>query len=257
MRSEVHWRSHGQRDRPRRHAHVDRGAGPRSSAPSPPSTPPSTRASRCIDTADAYHLTPDDDGPQRAAHRQGPGDLRRRHRRRAGRHQGRPSSGAGRRLVDRGRLARAPARGRGGVAAAPRGRRHRPLPVPPPRPRGPVRGVDRRTSRTCSTRARSGWPASPTPTSRQIDRPPRRCSARAIWPASRTSSRRPSGPATTNCEHCAEHGIAFLPWSPLGGSDRAGDLGARHSAFAGGRRRARRLARSGSPWPGCWPWHRW
>jgi len=31
--------------------------------------------------------------------------------------------------------------------------------------------------------------------------------------------------------HCAAHGIAFLPWSPLGGSDRAGQLGARNSAF--------------------------
>jgi len=26
-------------------------------------------------------------------------------------------------------------------------------------------------------------------------------------------------------------GIAFLPWSPLGGIGRAGDLGAQHSAF--------------------------
>lgn len=25
--------------------------------------------------------------------------------------------------------------------------------------------------------------------------------------------------------------MPFLPWAPLGGSDRAGDLGARHSAF--------------------------
>jgi aryl-alcohol dehydrogenase-like predicted oxidoreductase len=32
--------------------------------------------------------------------------------------------------------------------------------------------------------------------------------------------------------HCAGLGIAFLPWSPLGGSDRAGALGARHAAFA-------------------------
>jgi aryl-alcohol dehydrogenase-like predicted oxidoreductase len=31
---------------------------------------------------------------------------------------------------------------------------------------------------------------------------------------------------------CAELGIAFLPWSPLGGSSRAGSLGSRHSAFA-------------------------
>jgi len=31
--------------------------------------------------------------------------------------------------------------------------------------------------------------------------------------------------------HAAAHGIAFLPWSPLGGIGRAGRLGARHTAF--------------------------
>jgi len=30
---------------------------------------------------------------------------------------------------------------------------------------------------------------------------------------------------------CAEQGIAFLPWSPFGGSHRAGSLGERHAAF--------------------------
>lgn len=33
-------------------------------------------------------------------------------------------------------------------------------------------------------------------------------------------------------EHCAELGIAFLPWSPLGGIRNAGGLGDRHGAFA-------------------------
>ncbi|MFG1906729.1 aldo/keto reductase [Kribbella sp. NPDC048928] len=32
-------------------------------------------------------------------------------------------------------------------------------------------------------------------------------------------------------ELCDELGIAFLPWSPLGGISRAGDLGAKHPAF--------------------------
>jgi aryl-alcohol dehydrogenase-like predicted oxidoreductase len=32
--------------------------------------------------------------------------------------------------------------------------------------------------------------------------------------------------------HCAEHDLAFLPWSPLGGIGKAGDLGAGHAAFA-------------------------
>ena len=33
-------------------------------------------------------------------------------------------------------------------------------------------------------------------------------------------------------EHCAGLGIAFLPWSPLGGISNAGELGANHAAFA-------------------------
>ena len=31
---------------------------------------------------------------------------------------------------------------------------------------------------------------------------------------------------------CAERGIAFLPWSPLGGANQAGELGSRYAAFA-------------------------
>jgi aryl-alcohol dehydrogenase-like predicted oxidoreductase len=31
--------------------------------------------------------------------------------------------------------------------------------------------------------------------------------------------------------HSARHGIAFLPWSPLGGIGRAGQLGTKHAAF--------------------------
>ena len=33
-------------------------------------------------------------------------------------------------------------------------------------------------------------------------------------------------------DHCAELGIAFLPWSPLGGISDASELGSRHAAFA-------------------------
>ncbi len=33
-------------------------------------------------------------------------------------------------------------------------------------------------------------------------------------------------------DHCARQGIAFLPWSPLGGIADAGELGSRHAAFA-------------------------
>ena len=31
---------------------------------------------------------------------------------------------------------------------------------------------------------------------------------------------------------CIERGIAFLPWSPLGGASQAGELGSRYAAFA-------------------------
>ena len=33
-------------------------------------------------------------------------------------------------------------------------------------------------------------------------------------------------------DRCAELGIAFLPWSPLGGADQAADVGSRYAAFA-------------------------
>ena len=33
-------------------------------------------------------------------------------------------------------------------------------------------------------------------------------------------------------DHCARNGIAFLPWSPLGGISDAAELGSRHTAFA-------------------------
>ena len=33
-------------------------------------------------------------------------------------------------------------------------------------------------------------------------------------------------------DHCAGLGIAFLPWSPLGGISKAADLGSAHGAFA-------------------------
>jgi aryl-alcohol dehydrogenase-like predicted oxidoreductase len=50
--------------------------------------------------------------------------------------------------------------------------------------------------------------------------------------------------------HCAERGIAFLPWSPLGGMGDAARLGAAHSAFA---RVAERHAVS--PHQVCLAWH--
>jgi aryl-alcohol dehydrogenase-like predicted oxidoreductase len=50
--------------------------------------------------------------------------------------------------------------------------------------------------------------------------------------------------------YCAEQGIAFLPWSPLGGMGSAAALGARHSAFA-----AVAAERGVSPQRVCLAWH--
>jgi aryl-alcohol dehydrogenase-like predicted oxidoreductase len=50
-------------------------------------------------------------------------------------------------------------------------------------------------------------------------------------------------------ELCAELGIAFLPWSPLGGISRAGSLGGEHAAFA-----ELAAARGVSPHQVCLAW---
>ncbi|MGI8708031.1 MAG: aldo/keto reductase [Actinomycetota bacterium] len=51
-------------------------------------------------------------------------------------------------------------------------------------------------------------------------------------------------------EFCAREGIAFLPWSPLGGMGSAADLGSEHSAFA-----AIAEARGVSPQQVAIAWH--
>jgi len=51
---------------------------------------------------------------------------------------------------------------------------------------------------------------------------------------------------------CHELGIAFLPWSPLGGITAASGLGDRRAALP----RPAASARSRSVWRGCWPRHR-
>ena len=51
-------------------------------------------------------------------------------------------------------------------------------------------------------------------------------------------------------EHCARHGIAFLPWSPLGGMGKAAALGDEHAAFASVARE-----RGVSPQQVCLAWH--
>ena len=51
---------------------------------------------------------------------------------------------------------------------------------------------------------------------------------------------------------CTDLGIAFLPWSPLGGISHAGQLGSRFAIFADIARGAA-SARSACAWPGCLP----
>ena len=59
------------------------------------------------------------------------------------------------------------------------------------------------------------------------------CSARAGWPACRTSSRPRLRGSDDELDYCDEHGIAFLPWSPLGGTGGgARSVGERFAVFA-------------------------
>lgn len=57
--------------------------------------------------------------------------------------------------------------------------------------------------------------------------------ARTIGPVTVSAIGLGGMPMSSEAElrHCAEAGIAFLPWSPLGGIGRAGQLGSRHAAF--------------------------
>ena len=52
--------------------------------------------------------------------------------------------------------------------------------------------------------------------------------------------------------HCEELGIAFIPWSPLGGIGRADDIEQDHPAFAEVAAEVGATP-SRSRWPGCWP----
>ncbi len=76
------------------------------------------------------------------------------------------------------------------------------------------------------------------PDGRPLQRRPRpdprrrtRCSA-GRWSACRTSSRPPFRSSRPEIDVCAELGLAFLPWSPLGGLGDAKELAEKHPAFA-------------------------
>ncbi len=88
-----------------------------------------------------------------------------------------------------------------------------------------------RTSRRCRTRGSSARSASPTPASRRS--PSRaRCWARGTSSACRTSSPPRHPGSYGELRYCDEHGIAFLPWSPLGGTGGGGrTVGERFGVF--------------------------
>ena len=99
--------------------------------------------------------------------------------------------------------------------------------APTPRCRGPSPSA---RWPTCSTRARSSWPASPTPPWPRSTRRSRCSSGRLVSVQNQFSPRFRSSEG--ELEHCEKLGIAFIPWSPLGGIGRADDIERDHPAFA-------------------------
>ncbi len=182
-----------------------------------------------IDTADAYHLHAGRGGSQRGADRQGAAELRRRHQRGPGGDQGWPPASR-RRHLDPGRTPRAPEGGGQGFGEAARRRGDRALPVPPSRSQGALRRVGRRDP---GPARRGRHPAGRYLQRQRASRStrPRRCSA-AGWYRYRTSSPRLTVRASSSWSTARSSGIAFLPWSPLGGIRNAAALGSRHGAFA-------------------------
>ena len=182
-----------------------------------------------IDTADAYHLHADEVGHNESliaeALRSYGGDTVRRARRDQGR-----APAPRRRLLDPGRPPRVPQGGRQGVRPAARRRRDRAVPVPPAGPDGPLRRLGRRARRA----ARRG--RHPDGRDLQRDRRPDRRGAATCSAAGWSSRAEPVLAGVPlqpgELEHCAELGIAFLPWCPLGGiSNARASSASRHAAF--------------------------
>ena len=133
-----------------------------------------------------------------------------------------------------------------GLAQAARRRRDRPLPVPPARPGGRRTRSPSARCATCSTRARSGWPASPTPTRdqiRQAQRDPRRPPGQRAEPvlAGVPVQRARAASSATSWASRSCRGARSAA------SRSAGELGDRFAAVPRGRRRARRQPAAGRP----------
>ena len=98
-------------------------------------------------------------------------------------------------------------------------------------------------SRSSRTRARSRWVGISNCNVEQLEEALRdRRDRRPSRTSSRSASRRRS--AKGEVDACTQRGIAFLPWSPLGGIGKADATGALDGG-ARGRRDARRLAAAG------------
>ena len=108
-------------------------------------------------------------------------------------------------------------------------------PDPDRRPRG-VDGRDRGRCTTTGLIAR--WPASRTPTSPRSTRPARSLGGALVRVQNQFSPGWRS--SAGELEHCAEVGMAWLPWSPFGGVSRRGCAGLGARRVRGGGRRARR-----------------
>ena len=111
-------------------------------------------------------------------------------------------------------------RGLRGVAEGARHRPHRPLPVPPPRPqRAPTPRPSAR-SRSSRTRARCAGSGLSNCNVEQLEEA---LGVAEIVSVQNQLSLGYTGPlAKGEVDACTERGIAFLPWSPLGGIGKAG-----------------------------------
>ena len=139
-----------------------------------------------------------------------------------------------------------PQAGGQGVGPAARRRGHRALPVPPTRPERALRRVGRRARRAARRGRHRPARASPTPTVAQIDEAHEALGGRLVSVQNQFSPAFLSSRA--ELEHCAGLGIAFLPWSPLGGIPSA--VGPRRAAttpFAAVAAGPRRLPAAGGP----------
>ena len=96
---------------------------------------------------------------------------------------------------------------------------HRHLPAPRARPRGLLRGLRRRRSRACASKARSATSRSPTSPGNTFKR------AQKIVPIVSVQNRYSFADRESDfiVDFCEQQGIAFFPWAPLGQAREAHD----------------------------------